>query len=125
MNWREVMQLPAEAVTAEQIDHQYRTLAKQRHPDAGGSNEAMAELNEAKQIALKEIAAPPQPQHAIVWPAAAQQQQTWTTESAFWAQVNAAQQAAAFQQAAAQSLYGNSAWVNAMLGGLGGLGSRR
>jgi hypothetical protein len=30
-------------------------LAKQRHPDAGGSAEAMAELNAARAEALREI----------------------------------------------------------------------
>lgn len=31
-------------------------LARERHPDAGGSTEAMAELNAARDAALKEIA---------------------------------------------------------------------
>ncbi|TGR16226.1 J domain-containing protein, partial [Mesorhizobium sp. M8A.F.Ca.ET.202.01.1.1] len=36
----------------------YRRLAAQRHPDLpGGSHDAMAELNQAKEQALKEIGA--------------------------------------------------------------------
>lgn len=33
----------------------YAVLAKERHPDHGGSNDAMAELNRARDEALKEI----------------------------------------------------------------------
>ena len=39
----------------EHIEASYRLLAKQRHPDAGGSADAMAELNAARDAALKEI----------------------------------------------------------------------
>jgi len=56
------LQLPAPAKTrdpyevlgvrpdapAEVIDSAYRALAKQRHPDAGGTDDAMTELNEAR-----------------------------------------------------------------------------
>lgn len=34
-------------VSVAQVDAAYRTLAKEAHPDAGGSSEAMAELNAA------------------------------------------------------------------------------
>jgi hypothetical protein len=36
-----------ETATTAQIDAAYRTLAKEKHPDTGGSHEAMAELNVA------------------------------------------------------------------------------
>lgn len=36
---------------------QHRFLARERHPDAGGSNHQMAELNRARDQALQEIAA--------------------------------------------------------------------
>jgi curved DNA-binding protein CbpA len=35
------------------IEQRYRDLAKKLHPDAGGSAEAMAELNEARKEALR------------------------------------------------------------------------
>jgi hypothetical protein len=39
----------------EQIETAYRSLARKAHPDTGGSDAAMAELNDAKGRALKEI----------------------------------------------------------------------
>ena len=38
---------------ADLIEAAYKTLAKVRHPDAGGSDEAMQELNEARDVALQ------------------------------------------------------------------------
>ncbi len=37
------------------IDAAYKTLAKGAHPDKGGSEEAMAELNEARDLALERV----------------------------------------------------------------------
>jgi hypothetical protein len=37
------------------IEAAYKTLAKERHPDVGGSHEAMEELNEAKEQALAQV----------------------------------------------------------------------
>lgn len=51
--WHEVLDLPAHTPTDE-VKARYRELAKRRHPDAGGSNEAFAELNAAWQAFLKE-----------------------------------------------------------------------
>lgn len=42
-------------ITASQVETQFRYLAQQRHPDSGGSHDAMAELNAARAAALKEI----------------------------------------------------------------------
>lgn len=41
--------------TSDRVEASYRRLAKERHPDTGGSQEAMAELNRAREEALKEI----------------------------------------------------------------------
>lgn len=54
--WRKVLgfhdiQLPAKT----DIERVWRDLAKKAHPDAGGSEAAMAELNQARADALKEI----------------------------------------------------------------------
>jgi hypothetical protein len=38
-----------------QIESAYRALARKAHPDAGGSHEAMSELNRAREEALKEV----------------------------------------------------------------------
>lgn len=53
--WWDVLGLKPTATVAE-IDAAYQRLAKQRHPDAGGTNEAMAELNRARTAARKERA---------------------------------------------------------------------
>ncbi|MDQ0510949.1 J domain-containing protein [Ancylobacter amanitiformis] len=55
--WREVMErAPGERVTHDIIEACYRRLASIRHPDKpGGSHDAMAELNRARDEALKEI----------------------------------------------------------------------
>lgn len=53
--WRVVLQLNGAPVTREAIDVAFRALAKTRHPDVGGSHEAMAELNAAKAEAYKEL----------------------------------------------------------------------
>lgn len=57
-SWREIMGLPAggRAWSAEDINARWRTLSKERHPDLpGGSTAAMAELNAARDQALREI----------------------------------------------------------------------
>lgn len=54
--WRAVFDFTAEQpVSKEAITARYRHLASRRHPDAGGSDEAMAELNAARVAALKEV----------------------------------------------------------------------
>ena len=54
--WREVLGLDgAGPRTVEQVEAAYRRLARERHPDAGGSHEAMLELNAAREDALREV----------------------------------------------------------------------
>lgn len=55
--WREILGIGPGVVpvTAYIIEDQFRRLAKKLHPDAGGSNEQMAELNKARADAMKEI----------------------------------------------------------------------
>lgn len=54
--WREVMGFPPEAtVTLDMVEARYRRLATTRHPDAGGSAEAMAELNAAREQAREAL----------------------------------------------------------------------
>ena len=55
-SWRSALGF-AEAAkpTRAQIDSQYRLFAKKHHPDMGGSVQAMATLNLAKQAAYKEV----------------------------------------------------------------------
>jgi len=48
-SWREVLGISDDMrIDTETIDHCYRIRAKRAHPDAGGSHEAMAELNAAR-----------------------------------------------------------------------------
>ncbi len=60
-DWRDVLDLNADErsrVSKAIIEGRYRKLAAERHPDrASGSHEAMAELNRARDEALKEIGA--------------------------------------------------------------------
>jgi hypothetical protein len=55
-SWREVLGFhPATTQTSATIVEAYRRLAKVRHPDAGGSDALMAELSDARDMALREI----------------------------------------------------------------------
>ncbi|WP_127144089.1 J domain-containing protein [Pelagibacterium montanilacus] len=57
-HWTKVLGLAAnEAVGPADIERAYRQLAKKRHPDHGGSDQAMAELNAARAAGLKAIGA--------------------------------------------------------------------
>jgi len=53
--WREVLQFNEGPVSRAQVDAAYRQAAKKAHPDAGGSEAAMAELNDARAQALSEL----------------------------------------------------------------------
>lgn len=53
--WREVFCVVMTHPTRELIDAQFRSLATVRHPDHGGSQQAMAELNVAREEALREV----------------------------------------------------------------------
>ncbi len=50
--WWEVMEFAGPVKEPGFIEQRFKELAKKRHPDAGGSAEAMAELNEARKEAL-------------------------------------------------------------------------
>jgi len=56
--WRKVLGIAEDApfVTAGIVQHFYKVKAREMHPDiSGGSHEAMAQLNEARDAALQEI----------------------------------------------------------------------
>jgi len=54
-DWREVLGLSYGEVTRDQIEIAFRHEAKRSHPDAGGTDQRMAELNAAREAALKAI----------------------------------------------------------------------
>jgi hypothetical protein len=54
-HWRDILQV-GQHPTRETIEANFKRLARDRHPDAGGSTEAMAELNNARETALREVA---------------------------------------------------------------------
>jgi len=55
-SWREVLELHrAPHVSLEMVEKQYRRLARERHPDQGGSHALMAELNRARVSARREL----------------------------------------------------------------------
>jgi len=54
--WREVLGFsPDHRPDPQEIAERYRRVARDKHPDAGGSETAMSELNVARDEALKEI----------------------------------------------------------------------
>jgi hypothetical protein len=55
-NWWDVLQVNRD-VTREVIDANFKRLARDRHPDSGGSDAAMAQLNQARADAYREIGA--------------------------------------------------------------------
>lgn len=55
-SWWEVLDVSTSATVA-LIEQAYRAKARACHPDHGGSNEAMAELNAARERALREVQA--------------------------------------------------------------------
>jgi hypothetical protein len=55
IHWSSVLNIPREA-NRDDIEAAYRRLAQQRHPDRGGSDTLMAELNVARAQALAERA---------------------------------------------------------------------
>src|SRR5690606_36493533 len=55
--WRQILGLdqPGQIITKEAIQAAYRQRATSAHPDKGGSHAAMAELNHARDTALREL----------------------------------------------------------------------
>lgn len=56
--WCDVLGLARGTTDLRAVRQAYRSLAKERHPDAGGTHEAMSELNDAYRLALSELAQP-------------------------------------------------------------------
>lgn len=54
--WREVLNLTAANVTANDVDAAYRRQAASAHPDTGGDHDKMAELNRARAEAKAALA---------------------------------------------------------------------
>lgn len=55
-HWRDVLDLADVAtVSRTHVETAYKALSRSRHPDAGGSTDAMAELNNARDTALREV----------------------------------------------------------------------
>lgn len=55
--WCETLGVPRGTVDLALVRKRYRELAKQHHPDVGGSHQKMQEVNEAYRRALAEIPA--------------------------------------------------------------------
>lgn len=57
-HWAEILKLnPGAIFNRDEIEAAYKREAKKAHPDAGGSADAMSQLNNARDTALKEIPA--------------------------------------------------------------------
>lgn len=56
-NWWEVLKFnrATDTITSDAVKARHRELARDRHPDVGGSDHQMAELNRARDQALQEI----------------------------------------------------------------------
>lgn len=59
-SWRQVFEWPeAEPVSVQTVTTRYRELARVRHPDGGGSHEALVQLNRARDDAMRELRSSP------------------------------------------------------------------
>jgi len=55
-DWRSVFGFPKDArPSLEELDTRFKTYARQKHPDAGGTDIEMAHLNRARDYALQEL----------------------------------------------------------------------
>ena len=54
-NWWDVLKLDRNTATVDLVQLQYRTLARAAHPDYGGTQEQMAQLNTARDRAIEEL----------------------------------------------------------------------
>lgn len=54
-SWRDILSLPPGTVTKEEVERAFRKAARAAHPDQGGSDASMAELNDARDRALREV----------------------------------------------------------------------
>jgi len=54
-SWWDVLEISRLEATADRVSAAYRRLAAEHHPDRGGSPEKMAEINAARDEALKEL----------------------------------------------------------------------
>jgi len=109
-------------ITEDLVESRYRKLAKKYHPDAGGSNEDMQQLNLAKQFALRWIANEKQRREiekqneARIAERLVELNRALRQQSAFSAQ--------AYQQQVNEFSAWQQQWANQSLGGIGGLGQR-
>lgn len=55
VDWRAMFGIKNGSATVEDVSATYRRLAAERHPDRGGSDQAMAELNRARDAAFAEL----------------------------------------------------------------------
>jgi hypothetical protein len=53
--WQDVLEYHKTPASKHEIEENYKRIARSRHPDAGGSVDAMAELNNARDTAMREI----------------------------------------------------------------------
>jgi hypothetical protein len=53
--WREVLSFGDGAVTRDEVESRFRTLAKSKHPDAGGSTDEFQRIVQAREAALLEL----------------------------------------------------------------------
>jgi len=59
-SWRQVFDWPeGDPVSPETVTTRYRQLARVRHPDGGGSHEALVQLNRARDDAMRELRSTP------------------------------------------------------------------
>jgi hypothetical protein len=54
-DWRAVFGFKPGPVTLEQVDQVFKEMARERHPDRGGSDEAMQQINRARDFAIAEL----------------------------------------------------------------------
>lgn len=89
--WPIVLEVAGKPVDEAIIESAYRRLAKTRHPDAGGSNQEMVELNLAKTSSLQ-------------WMASERRKRAFAAQQAEAVEVAAQQAASNFQNAYHQQM---------------------
>ena len=56
-DWRSVLGIQGDGIDREVVEARYRSLARRKHPDAGGSHDDFIRLQDARSAALAEIGA--------------------------------------------------------------------
>jgi hypothetical protein len=123
--WPSILQFGAgDTISEELVEQRYKRLAHKYHPDAGGNNEDMTQLNLAKKLALawiekerrKQVDAATAQRDAVFAAAQRSAKQQQDISAAFWNQMAGQAQAQSYwQQTMGAQAYANaSGWASSV-----------